>query len=312
MIKHLPEWSDEERAQIAFSRLLDDMAELPLIPENEINKIVDQGHFTWNTIRKPWRLSKTQEEILLLLSQGKMPTSIGEQRGITTRTVATHLGRIRTRLRVRTNEEAVAVAIGSGIIPAIERDPELGDRINVRGIDDKHKKVLKLLATGETNDGIAQLLGLSTDTVKDRIEGLCLLMGARNRTHAVSLAFMTGRLTLNESVHSALISEPSHFSLNEDPEEGDKEMRERGLSFPSKFGLDDGFVSVIQPIRGYLSVWKAKNYKFSHVNHKEAKKRLALIENLQEELDLVRADLEKRAMKLTYSAPSERKRQDAA
>lgn len=199
MVRHLPEWEDEDRAKIAFDKIWDDLAELPLIEEGDINKTVDQGHFTWNTISKPWKLSETQEEILREMASGLRPFEIAARRRIDTRSVGTHLKRIRVRLRVKTNEEAIAVAIGSGIVPAISRDPELGDRVNVRGLTERHKTVLKLMAEGEQNDEIAELLGLSPETIKDRVREICDLMGARNRTHAVALAFATGRLSLSAS-----------------------------------------------------------------------------------------------------------------
>ena len=87
------------------------------------------------------------------------------------------------------------------MITAINRDPQLGDRVNVRSLTERHKNVLKLMALGETNEEIAQLLGLSVETIKDRVREICDLMGARNRTHAVSLAFTTGRLVVSGSNH---------------------------------------------------------------------------------------------------------------
>jgi DNA-binding CsgD family transcriptional regulator len=201
MVRHLPEWEDEDRAKIAFDKIWDDLAELPLVEEKEVNRVVDGGHFVWSTIGQPWKLSETQEEILREMARGMRPFEIAQKRNINVRSVSTHLKRIRIRLRVKTNEEAIAVAIGSGIVPAIVRDPELGDRINVRGLTERHKTVLKLMAEGEQNDEIAEVLGLSIETVKDHVKEICNLMGARNRTHAVSLAFTTGRLVLSSSNH---------------------------------------------------------------------------------------------------------------
>lgn len=201
MVRHLPEWEDEDRAKIAFDKIWDDLAELPLVEEKEVNRVVDGGHFVWSTITQPWKLSDTQEEYLYCISRGETPRQIATRKGLKLTSVNAQIGRARIRLRASTNEEAIAVAIGSGIIPAIDRDPLLGDRVNVRGFTERHKNVIKLMALGEQNDEIAEVLGLSVETVKDYVKEICLLMGARNRTHAVSLAFQTGRLTLSASRH---------------------------------------------------------------------------------------------------------------
>lgn len=213
MKRHLPEWDDGERAKIAFDKIWDDLAELPLLQADEIDRVVDGGHFTWNTIKEPWRISETQQQILFALSRGFTVGEISKARGIGQQSVSTQLKRVRIRLRVKTNEEAVSVAIGSGIIDAIDRDPELGDRINVRGISARLKDTLKLMAQGETNSDIAQLLGVSEEAIKDRVKELCNLMGARNRTHAVSLAFTTGRLTMSGWNNNKKRDAPERASL---------------------------------------------------------------------------------------------------
>lgn len=199
--QHLPDWEDEERAKVAFDKIWDDLADMPLVRETEVDLVVDSGHFTWNTIQQPWRLSETQEEILFALSRGKTPSQIAEARNITNKTVATQLRRIRVRLRCKTNEEAVAVGIGSGIIPAINRDPKQGDRMNIKGLPSFLGKTLLLMAEGNTNEELGQLLGIHTESAKDRVEQICQLMGARNRTHAVALGFATGRIALSDSRH---------------------------------------------------------------------------------------------------------------
>jgi len=223
--KILPEMPDPEKALEAFERIWDDLMDLPLVKEEEVDRIVDKGHFVFSTISKPWTLSRAQEEIVFSLSRGETYSSIAKKRGCTTKTVAAQAGRARIRLRTKTNEETIAVAIGSGIISAISRDPILGDRTNIRGLAKRHKDVLRLMALGETNDEIAEQLGVSAEAVKDRVEEIRELMGARNRTHAVALAFMTGRLVLSTSRHQT--DRPEHTveetRLREEQKEGASE-----------------------------------------------------------------------------------------
>jgi DNA-binding CsgD family transcriptional regulator len=201
--KHLPEWADGDRARVAFDEIWGDLAELPLVKEHDVDRVVDTGHFVWGTITKPWVLSKAQEEVLRDLTLGMTPGQIAHRRGIKTRTVNTHIARARVRLRCKTTEQAIAVAIGSGVVHAIDRDPQLGDRVNVRSMSKRHKDTLALVAEGNTTDEIADLMGVSPETVKDRVEEVLQIMGARNRPHAVALAFSTGRMHVSNSRHTS-------------------------------------------------------------------------------------------------------------
>lgn len=84
---------------------------------------------------------------------------------------------------------------------------------------------------------------------------------------------------------------------------------DKHLNAPGKgFGAGDKFDEATLPIKKYLAAWKRKGYEFRHVNPKEAQRRLSLIESLVEELQAAKADLEKRAVMSSYSAPPERKR----
>lgn len=81
----------------------------------------------------------------------------------------------------------------------------------------------------------------------------------------------------------------------------------RSIALGKSYGHGDKFDEATQPLKRYLAKWKRKGYEFRHLNPKEAQRRLLVIQQLQEELNLARPDLEKRAVTATLSAPPERK-----
>ncbi|MFL6141603.1 MAG: response regulator transcription factor [Labedaea sp.] len=64
--------------------------------------------------------------------------------------------------------------------------------------------VLPLIANGMSNAEIAAQMYLSIDTVKSRVSGLIALLGARDRAHAVTLAFEQGHLRRKGDTHRPL------------------------------------------------------------------------------------------------------------
>jgi PAS domain S-box-containing protein len=57
-------------------------------------------------------------------------------------------------------------------------------------------EILSLLAEGRENDEIGRALHLAPDTVKAHVSKILAKLGARSRTHAVSLGFRSGLLHL--------------------------------------------------------------------------------------------------------------------
>lgn len=55
-------------------------------------------------------------------------------------------------------------------------------------LSDRELSVLRLVATGNTNKRIADILCISEDTVKARLKNIMTKLGATDRTHAVTLA----------------------------------------------------------------------------------------------------------------------------
>lgn len=61
-------------------------------------------------------------------------------------------------------------------------------------LSDRELSVLRLVATGNTNKRIADILCISEDTVKARLKAIMNKLGATDRTHAVTLARNRGFL----------------------------------------------------------------------------------------------------------------------
>jgi DNA-binding NarL/FixJ family response regulator len=56
-------------------------------------------------------------------------------------------------------------------------------------------QVLQLIADGLENQAIAKILFVSVETVRTHVKSILRKLGARDRTHAVAVAFRTGVLT---------------------------------------------------------------------------------------------------------------------
>ncbi|HEX4725760.1 MAG TPA: response regulator transcription factor [Pseudonocardiaceae bacterium] len=92
--------------------------------------------------------------------------------------------------RSRSTGEYVDPAL-SGLIVA--------DRVSAapagRPLSRREDEVLRLIADGYSNQGIADALVVSVETVRTHIKSLLRKLSARDRAHAVSLGYRTGLLT---------------------------------------------------------------------------------------------------------------------
>ena len=61
-------------------------------------------------------LSARQKDVLILTSRGYRIDQIADQMGIKPETVSLHLRKARKKLRAKTNAEAIAISIRSGLI----------------------------------------------------------------------------------------------------------------------------------------------------------------------------------------------------
>jgi len=73
------------------------------------------------------------------------------------------------------------------------------------------------------------------------------------------------------------------------------------------YGKGDPWELVSEPMRRYLRGWESREFKFRHINHKEASQRVTLIDILIEGLCKAREDLAARSHKSSYAAPPNRR-----
>jgi DNA-binding CsgD family transcriptional regulator len=71
---------------------------------------------------------------------------------------------------------------------------------NTALISERQYEVLRCVALGDSNDEIAARLFVTADTVKTHVRRLLSVLGAKNRTHAVSLAFKYGILAYKQEL----------------------------------------------------------------------------------------------------------------
>ena len=74
-----------------------------------------------------------------------------------------------------------------------------------------------------------------------------------------------------------------------------------GRNRPIYYGKGDRWKEAMTPIIRYLTAWEKRGFEYRHVNPKEARRRLALIEEVQQKLDAAKADLEQRAHSATLT-----------
>lgn len=94
-------------------------------------------------------------------------------------------------LKTATREEILAairsVMHGRRVV-ASEVAGEIASHAWSEMLSDRELSVLRLVATGNTNKRIADILCISEDTVKARLKNIMTKLGAMDRTHAVTLA----------------------------------------------------------------------------------------------------------------------------
>jgi DNA-binding NarL/FixJ family response regulator len=67
-----------------------------------------------------------------------------------------------------------------------------------RGLSARQLEVLTLVACGLSTDGIAGELTVSPSTVRAHVRNILDALGARNRAHAVAIAYTTGLMLIGD------------------------------------------------------------------------------------------------------------------
>jgi DNA-binding NarL/FixJ family response regulator len=94
-------------------------------------------------------------------------------------------------LKTATREEiltAIRSVMSGRRVVASEVAGEIASHAWSEMLSDRELSVLRLVATGNTNKRIADILCVSEDTVKARLKNIMTKLGALDRTHAVTLA----------------------------------------------------------------------------------------------------------------------------
>ena len=186
-----------------IQRLIDDLAEAPLIPEPFIDRYVRaQAYSPWraeNSRQSKKLLTPKQYQVLLALSQGKTFEQMMHE-GISKDPRQLAL-QAKTRLGCITHHQAIGVAVDLGIIPAPDPLFPPGRHFQVshvvhrkRMLTKREKQILQRVANGMTAPEIADDLGTSPETVKSQTKVLRSKYGAVNIAHLAALAVRLGHI----------------------------------------------------------------------------------------------------------------------
>ncbi len=90
-----------------------------------------------------------------------------------------------------------AVHSGRRHIPP-EVAARLAERITTNELTEREREVLRLIAQGYSNKSIGDQLHIAEGTVKAHVNSILGKLGARDRTHAVTIAYQRGLLSLRQ------------------------------------------------------------------------------------------------------------------
>lgn len=90
--------------------------------------------------------------------------------------------------RVATGELVVAPAMTAKMIAILQNGPqEQGGKNTIKSLTEREREILKLLALGASNKAIAQMLGISNDTVKQHVRHILTKLNLTSRVEAAVL-----------------------------------------------------------------------------------------------------------------------------
>jgi DNA-binding NarL/FixJ family response regulator len=98
---------------------------------------------------------------------------------------------LKSSLRKELLDTVRAVHGGQRCIPP-EIAAELAQHVGSDALSEREIGVLRLVATGNSNKRVANLLDISEETVKAHMRSILSKLGANDRTHAVTIALKRG------------------------------------------------------------------------------------------------------------------------
>jgi DNA-binding NarL/FixJ family response regulator len=87
-----------------------------------------------------------------------------------------------------------AVAAGKTSIPGVVAT-HIAEHMAEKPLSERETEVLRLIAAGHRNKSVANVLSITEDTVKMHVKNCMSKLGARDRTHAVTIAIQRGFIT---------------------------------------------------------------------------------------------------------------------
>jgi ParB-like chromosome segregation protein Spo0J len=180
---------------------------------------------------------------------------------------------------------AQRAAIAAELLPEFEKEAKARRINNVRTGGDRptgHSRPVE----GRSADKAAALVKVGKSSVK-------AAKAIREKDPAVFEEMRRGKVTVAEGTRRVSSRpRPSRLTSSDRP----KVM----------YGRGDKFVESTEPLARYLKKWKGNDYRFEHVNPREATRRLKKVCALIDGLECTRADLENRSMTTTKSVDRHR------
>lgn len=201
----------------AVDTLLKDLETVEHINEADLYKHVIYGTVTGH--RKP--PTERQIEILQLYADGKLAKQIAAELNITVAGIMSSMTGVKFALDCRTNEEAVAKAVASGLISAnpLPKYKTVGAKVTKHGRDiirsttrepnrltSTELNLLALLSTGLTLPEISEKLKISFHTMKTQLKSIYTKLNAVNRTQAVVIGIEKGLLEVVSHVEAKVVT----------------------------------------------------------------------------------------------------------
>jgi DNA-binding NarL/FixJ family response regulator len=145
-------------------------------------------------------------EVLRYVMAGYGNKEIARLLGVSEDTVRNHLTNLNKRLQTRDRTHAVVVALSLGILSlkdaeAVTEQKLIAPRVARREQTPTAREldILRYVMFGQSNAEIAEILSLSSQTIKNHMTYATIKLGARNRTAAVVIALILGLLSLADA-----------------------------------------------------------------------------------------------------------------